>query len=98
MSTVCKQVFIDGHVQGVFYRDSTWREATRLLLFGGVRNLFDGRVEVIVCGETKPVQALIKWLEIGPKYSKVTTIEVIDLPAGYFDGQGVDGFSVWSDR
>lgn len=98
MTIVNRQVFVSGRVQGVFYRDSTRQMATQLQLHGGVRNLRDGRVEVIVGGESVRVDELIKWLEIGPKYAKVTTIDVIDLPADYFDGPDIDDFSVWPDR
>ena len=77
---VNKQIFVSGRVQGVFFRDSTRQLANELKLSGGVRNCRDGRVEVQVCGPEADVQTLIKWLEIGPKYAKVSTIEVIDLP------------------
>ena len=79
MMTICKQVFVSGRVQGVFFRDSTRQVAIDLKLGGGVRNCRDGRVEVQVCGPETDVQTLIKWLKIGPKYAKVSTIEVIDL-------------------
>ena len=53
--------------------------ARQLKLTGGVRNLRDGRVEVQVSGVAEAVDALIKWLEIGPKHAKVSIIEVIAL-------------------
>ena len=53
--------------------------AQQLKLTGGVRNLSDGRVEVQVSGIEGAVEALIKWLKIGPKHAKVSIIEVIDL-------------------
>ncbi len=77
MENVSKKILLSGRVQGVFFRDSTRAKANELQLSGGVRNLHDGRVEVLVSGMEDRVQALIKWLEIGPKYAKVTTIEVI---------------------
>ena len=76
---VYKQIFVSGRVQGVFFRDSTRQQANRLKLAGGVRNLLDGRVEVQVTGDETIVQELIKWLKIGPKYAKVSTIDVVDL-------------------
>lgn len=87
---ICKQIFISGRVQGVFFRDSTRIRAAELLLSGSVRNLHDGRVEVLVSGPEASVQKLIKWLKIGPKHAKVTTIEVLDCPVsvdhGHFKG------------
>lgn len=91
--TCSKQIFVSGRVQGVFFRDSTRQVATRLGLAGAVRNLRDGRVEVLVSGEEEQVKKLINWLKTGPKLAKVTTIEVMEadenvltqLPAGRFD-------------
>ena len=93
---ICKQIFVSGMVQGVFFRDSTRQKANELKLKGGVRNLYDGRVEVQVVGDEASVQTLIKWLEIGPKYAKVSTIEVIDLPLRYLQDNQDGHFKVWS--
>ena len=94
----CKQIFVSGRVQGVFFRDSTRNMANQLNLSGGVRNLRDGRVEVQITGDDAGVQTLIKWLKIGPKSAKVSTIEVIDCPGSlhqYFQ----DGcFEIWSTK
>ena len=95
---VYKQIFISGRVQGVFFRDTTRAKAMELRLSGGVRNLHDGRVEVIVSGPENLVQSLIKWLKIGPKHAKVTTIDVLDytVPA---DQRHVNGlFEIWPTK
>ncbi len=93
---VYKQIFVSGRVQGVFFRDSTRQLATRLNLSGGVRNLADGRVEVQVTGDETMVQELIKWLKIGPKLAKVSTIEVVDLADNILQGQKKGHFEIWS--
>ena len=90
-----KQIFVTGQVQGVFFRDSTRQKATALKLLGMVRNLLDGRVEVQVTGESADVQTLIKWLEIGPKLAKVSTIEVIDLVLTAMENQQSTEFEIW---
>ncbi len=95
---VCKQIFVSGLVQGVFFRDSTRRKANELNLEGGVRNLRDGRVEVQVAGEEIVVQSLIKWLKIGPKHAKVSTIEVIDLPLMDQQDSKKGSFDIWPTR
>lgn len=46
---------VSGRVQGVFFRASTRDEALRLGLRGHARNLPDGRVEVMVSGDTHAV-------------------------------------------
>ncbi len=80
----------------MFFRDSTRLKANQLKLAGWVRNLSDGRVEVQVEGDDPVVQLLIKWLETGPKYAKVSTIEVIDLPIGSLQSQHGKQFEVWT--
>ncbi|MBE9567274.1 MAG: acylphosphatase [Proteobacteria bacterium] len=94
-----KQILVSGRVQGVFFRDSTRQKANELDLTGGVRNLRDGRVEVLVCGDEISLESLINWLKIGPKSAKVTTIEVVDLIVSDFEavtGQLSAGyFYVW---
>ena len=91
----CKQIFVSGLVQGVFFRDSARQKANELNLKGGVRNCRDGRVEVLVAGEDAVIQALIKWLKIGPKYAKVSTIEVIDIPIDYLPDSQKGYFEIW---
>jgi len=92
---ICKQIYISGKVQGVFFRDSTRRKADELKLKGGVRNLRDGRVEVLVAGEEAAVRRLIKWLKIGPKHAKVSTIEIVDLPLTYLQKNNKGCFEIW---
>lgn len=95
---VYKQIFISGRVQGVFFRDSTRAKAMELRLSGGVRNLYDGRLEVIVNGPENLVQSLIKWLKIGPKHAKVTIIEVLDYPVPADQRQVNDLFEIWPTK
>jgi len=80
MTTIInKQIFISGNVQGVFFRESTRQVADELMLSGFVRNLRDCRVEVQTMGDVEKVQSLLKWLKIGPKLAKVTTIKVLEV-------------------
>ena len=95
---VAKKIFISGRVQGVFFRESTRQIASELKLTGGVRNLADGRVEVLVAGEDAVIQSLIKWLKIGPKYAKVSTIEVIDFPMTYLQDSQNGCFEIWPTK
>ena len=94
----CKKIFVSGHVQGVFFRDSTRNMANQLNLSGGVRNLRDGRVEVQVTGDDVGVQTLIKWLKIGPKFAKVSTIDVIDCPKNLLEHFQNGCFEIWSTK
>lgn len=79
MSRVAIQAFVLGKVQGVFYRRETVVKAKSLGLTGFVRNLDDGRVEVIMSGEQSCVNELIEWLWTGPKAAEVKSVECHEL-------------------
>ena len=51
MSKVCIIAWVYGRVQGVGFRYTTQYEAKRLGLTGYAKNLDDGSVEVVACGE-----------------------------------------------
>ena len=53
MAKVCTMAWVHGVVQGVGFRYSTQREALQLWLTGYARNLDDGSVEVLACGEAE---------------------------------------------
>jgi acylphosphatase len=76
----CKKCLVAGRVQGVFYRGTAQRRARELGISGYARNLADGRVEVVACGEDAAVQTFVSWLWTGSSASKVTAVEVTDLP------------------
>ena len=73
---VAKRCIVTGKVQGVWFRGSTQREARRLGLTGQARNLADGSVEVIVCGEPAAVDTLVAWLQHGPPSAEVVAVVV----------------------
>ena len=75
----CKKCLVAGRVQGVFYRGTAQRRAQELAIRGYARNLPDGRVEVVACGEDAAVEAFVSWLWTGSSASKVTAVEVEDL-------------------
>lgn len=72
---VCTRFLVSGRVQGVFFRASTAREATRLGLKGWALNLPDGRVEVLACGPADAVAGLERWLQQGPPQAEVSDVE-----------------------
>ena len=77
---VCRRCLVSGRVQGVYFRASTAQRARRLGVTGYARNLADGRVEVLACGEAAAVNALCEWLWKGPTAARVTdvTVETVD--------------------
>lgn len=77
--SVCRRCIVSGRVQGVFYRDTTRRKAGELGLKGSARNLPDGTVEVIACGEAQSVEALCRWLWQGPDHAHVDDVQCVDV-------------------
>ena len=78
MALTCKRCVIDGRVQGVFYRASTYDQAIKLGIHGWVRNLSDGRVESLIQGEAQAVEQMIDWFWQGPAYSDVVSVQCQD--------------------
>ena len=75
MASICTMAWVYGSVQGVGFRYSTQREALQLGLTGYARNLDDGGVEVLACGEAEQVEKLIAWLKAGgPRSARVDRV------------------------
>lgn len=70
---------ITGRVQGVFFRDSTKKEALKLGLQGSAVNLSDGAVKVCLRGESEDIDLLEKWLLIGPELAQVESVIEVDI-------------------
>lgn len=66
---------VSGKVQGVFFRQSTADRAKTLGLDGWVRNLPDGRVQGLACGEPAVLAQLRAWLDHGPPAARVEAVE-----------------------
>ncbi|MBN2408822.1 MAG: acylphosphatase [Candidatus Aminicenantes bacterium] len=69
-------IVVSGRVQGVFFRDHTRRWAASLGLTGWVKNLRDGRVEVLAEGEKEDLEALLAKLKQGPPAATVENVTV----------------------
>lgn len=83
-------LFVAGRVQGVFFRAHTRDLAQRLGLTGFVRNLPDGRVEVVAEGPEEKLQELIAFCHHGPPLAHVTGVEIHwEEPTGEFRGFSV---------
>lgn len=73
---IARRVVVSGQVQGVFFRDSTRREANRLGVGGWVRNRRDGTVEAVLEGAPDAVAELVLWCREGPRGARVEDLEV----------------------
>ena len=82
-ATIARRLVASGRVQGVFFRDSTRREANRLGVTGWVRNRPDGTVEAYAEGAPEAVEALVRWAREGPRHADVDDVRVSEAePAG----------------
>ena len=79
-------VFVSGKVQGVFYRDTTKKEADKRGVHGWVRNLRDGRVEAVFEGPREAVDEMVAWCRVGSPLSRPTFVERIDEPEEKLQG------------
>jgi acylphosphatase len=80
-------LWVSGRVQGVFYRASACERARALGLSGWVRNLADGRVEIVAEGEGEAIAAFVAWCGQGPARARVDDVEAREEPpAGVASG------------
>jgi acylphosphatase len=77
---VARRFIITGAVQGVGYRFFAMRAAARHQVLGTVRNLPDGRVEVLAGGDREAMDHFKNDLATGPMMAEVADIEETDLP------------------
>ncbi|GAB4290167.1 MAG: acylphosphatase [Thiohalomonadaceae bacterium] len=82
----CCRCLVAGKVQGVWYRAATQRQALALGLTGYARNLPDGRVEVLVCGDETALQQLRDWLWQGPPAAAVSDVRCESVADAARDG------------
>jgi acylphosphatase len=84
-----RRVLVSGWVQGVWYRETCRRVAEDAGVTGYVRNLGDGRVEVVAEGPGPAVERLVAWCREGPPRAVVRQVEVQRE-----DPEGLAGFSI----
>jgi acylphosphatase len=79
------EILVEGHVQGVGYRDYARRRASLLGLAGWVMNVRDGRVRLHAEGPRAAIEELVHALEKGPPLSRVDQVNVRwTAPTGRF--------------
>lgn len=83
-----QRVLVSGRVQQVGYRDYIVRKAKALGVTGWVRNLSDGRVEMLAGGEADAIDALLAASRDGPPLARVD--DVVAFPA---EDRAVKGFT-----
>ncbi len=83
---ITRRYLVSGRVQGVGFRWFVEREAIALGLRGWVRNLSDGRVEVLASGLARQHADLLARLHVGPRSSEVRSVEEVEAEPAKFAG------------
>lgn len=82
---IARKFLISGEVQGVGYRYFAQRSSAKHQVRGYVRNLDDGRVEIVAEGTAESIQEFHSDLATGPTGSRVSLIEELVLdPSGLY--------------
>ena len=84
-----RRVVARGRVQGVFFRDTTRREARSAGVAGWVRNRSDGAVEAVFEGQEDAVERMLDFVRRGPGHAEIQDLDVSDE-----EPEGLDGFEV----
>ncbi|HET9119545.1 MAG TPA: acylphosphatase [Solirubrobacterales bacterium] len=78
-----------GRVQGVFFRDTTRRQAEAAGVAGWVSNRADGAVEAVFEGDPQAVDRLVEFAGRGPSRAEVDSVDVV-----VEEPEGLSGFEV----
>jgi len=77
-------IWVEGKVQGVWFRKFTKLKADELGLNGWVRNLPDGRVQIAVEGGDMALSNFLLWCQEGSPLAEVNKVEHFSSsPQGY---------------
>lgn len=87
--TVRRRVVVHGRVQGVFFRDSTRRQAETAGVAGWAENRDDDAVEAVFEGDEAAVERLVEFCRRGPRRAEVSGVDVADE-----EPEGLSGFTI----
>jgi len=89
---IARKYLISGDVQGVGFRFFAQRVAARHQVVGYVRNLPDGRVEVLGEGSLESIEGFKHDLAAGPEHATVEGMEELNLdPTGQYKSFRIEG-------
>jgi acylphosphatase len=81
------RIYISGTVQGVMFRKYLEDQANAIGVRGFVRNMNDGRVEVVAEGIDEKVLAMLEVCKKGTQHTMVRNVEIQEIK-----NQGFEGF------
>jgi acylphosphatase len=76
---VARHILVSGRVQGVGFRYFTQSVAAREGIYGWVRNIPDGRVEIQAEGESEAMDRFEHRVRLGPPGASVERVDTDDL-------------------
>ncbi len=83
------KVLLSGVVQGVGFRYYVYRKAKKYEISGYVKNLSDGRVEIVASGDRDMLNSFLEEVKRGPMMARIEKAEI--HPA---DDPGIEGFNI----
>jgi acylphosphatase len=86
---VRQHIWVSGRVHGVGYRVTCAQQARLLGISGWVRNIWDGRVEIVAEGDQDALDVLVEWCHQGPRAARVTGVKVELEPLEHLEGFGI---------
>lgn len=84
------RILVAGRVQGVGFRWWLSRQAKRLPVRGWIRNLPDGRVEIVAAGTEDDLRELERLAADGPRSAHVDRVDKADVPHHTVDSKSFD--------
>lgn len=78
-------VYISGNVQGIGFRQFIKHKAQELNIKGWVKNLPDGRVEVMLAGDQANIKKMLEFCRKGPFLAEVKRLKTEELPDQKFE-------------
>lgn len=81
-----RRLLIEGRVQRVGYRDWAVRMARQLGVVGWVRNLQDGRVEILADGDDLALDSFVESCREGPPHAEVVRVDAMPAERGNVKG------------
>ncbi len=74
------KAIVSGKVQGVWFRAFTREQAEKNAVTGWAKNLANGDVEVMLCGDANAIDATLARLKQGPPLARVDSVDCQQLP------------------
>lgn len=85
-----EKFIVSGVVQGVGFRYFTSHQGLKLGLHGYAKNLYNGDVEVVACGDPDKMEEFYLWLHQGSPAAQVTKVERSD----FYTEKNYRGFAI----